>query len=162
MGRRRISAILILALAVTAGIGQAKSNEMSVQVRKGEIRETPSFLGNIIASVEYGDRLTVLREQGPWTLVSTDNTKGWIHTSALTKKKIKLVAGEKVDSAASSGELALAGKGFNSEVEAEFKAKNKDVDFTWVDKMEKSTVPIKDIQKFIKEGELQADKGGAQ
>jgi hypothetical protein len=45
-----------------------------------------------------------------------------MHSSALTKKKLKLAAGE-ADAATtvSSEEQALAGKGFNSDVEAKFK-----------------------------------------
>jgi hypothetical protein len=36
---------------------------------------------------------------------------------------------------ASSGDVALAGKGFNSDVEAEYK-QNQKVDYTWVDNMQ--------------------------
>ena len=44
----------------------------------------------------YGDRLAVLDEKAGWTRVQLENaeTAGWIHTSALTKKRIKLAAGE--------------------------------------------------------------------
>jgi hypothetical protein len=87
---------------------------------------------------------------------------GWVHKSALTRKRIKLQAGRQdVQVAASSDELALAGKGFNSDVEAEFKTKHRDVDFTWIDRMGEIVISEQEIQAFIKQGELQPAEGGA-
>ncbi len=136
---------------------------MSVQVRKGEIRLTPSFLGRIVALLSYGDRVYVLEEKGSWTKVGLSKgiSDGWIHSSALTRKKIILKAGaQDVQTAASSDELALAGKGFNQQVESEFRAKNPNLDFTWVDRMEKFVVSEKQMKKFLKKGEV-FPKGGS-
>lgn len=136
---------------------------MSVQVRKGEIRLTPSFLGRIVALLSYGDRVYVLEQKGSWTKVGLSRgiSDGWIHSSALTRKKIILKAGaQDVQTAASSDELALAGKGFNQQVESEFRVKNPNLDFTWVDRMEKFVVSEKQMKKFLKEGEV-FPKGGS-
>lgn len=136
---------------------------MSVQVRKGEIRLTPSFLGRIVALLSYGDRVYVLEQKGSWTKVGLSRgvSDGWIHSSALTRKKIILKAGaQDVQTAASSDELALAGKGFNQQVESEFRAKNPNLDFTWVDRMEKFVVSEKQMKKFLKKGEV-FPKGGS-
>jgi len=163
--RRRLKCcvFLLLFLCATSALA-ARAREMSVQVRSGQIRSTPSFLGQIVAPVEYGDRVTVLSEQGAWSKVaSPEGAEGWIHTSALTKKKIVLRAGdEDVSTGASSDELALAGKGFNSDVEAQFKAENKDIDFTWVDTMETWVVDPQEMQRFLKEGGVIPPMGGAQ
>ena len=160
---KRTTLIAAVMLALTA-IAHANPITMSLQIRKGDVRSSPSFLGKIVGSAAYGDRLTVEETKGAWSRVTADTSDltGWLHSSALTKKKVKLTAGEKdADVAASSGELALAGKGFNSEVEAEFKAKNKDIDFTWIEKMEKLKVSRKELQDFVKKGEVVAPKGGA-
>ena len=151
---------LVLALSTTI----AGQKMMSVQNKKGEIRSSPSPLGNVVATVNYGDRVTVIEEQGKWIKVSTADgfSTGWMDSSALTKKVIKMNAGDKnAEVAASSGEMALAGKGFNSQVEAEFKSKNKDIDFTWVDRMEKIKITVSEIRKFLESGGLKAGKGGA-
>jgi hypothetical protein len=50
-----------------------------------------------------------------------------------------------------SGELALAGKGFNAQLEAEFRNKNQ-LDFTQVDRMEKITIRSEQMESFLKEG----------
>lgn len=146
---------LVLFFILTANVFPAKPKMMSLQVRKGELRSSPAFLGRVVATVDYGDRLVLLEKKGAWRKVSNpkNNAVGWIHSSALTKKRIKLKAGEQdTEVAASSGELALAGKGFNSDVEAEFKTRNKDIDFTWVDKMGRIKVSPKEMRAFLKKG----------
>jgi SH3-like domain-containing protein len=135
---------------------------MSVQVKSGQVRATPSFLGQLVATVNYGDRLQVLEQQGDWCKVNVPGGQtGWVHSSALTKKKVVLKAGSQdAQSGASSEELALAGKGFNSQVEADFKSRNQNIDFTWVDRMEKIKVSPESMQQFIKEGGVQPTEGG--
>ena len=144
---------------VAAAALAAAATVMSVQVRKADIRETPSYLGKVFTSVAYGDKVTVQSESGAWFQVSASGQSGWIHHSALTRKNIVMKSGEGAQTAASSGEMALAGKGFNSDVEAQFKAGHKDIDFTWVDKMEKIKIPAGDIREFAREGHLDA-RGG--
>jgi Bacterial SH3 domain len=135
---------------------------MSIQVKQGEIRSTPSFLGVIVARVSYGDRVYVREEKGSWVKVrmTGQNSEGWIHTSALTLKKIVFNAGAAdVQTSASSSELALAGKGFNEQVENEFKEQNPKINYAWVNRMEKFVVSEKEIKQFLKEGKLTPEGG---
>ena len=135
---------------------------MSVQVKTGQLRLTPSFLGKIVARLYYGDRIYVIEEKGSWLRVglSAGAAEGWIHESALTPKKIVLQAGAKdIETAASSDELALAGKGFNQQVESEFRAKNPNLDFTWIDKMEAFVVAENEMKQFLKKGGLSPEGG---
>ncbi|HEY8096546.1 MAG TPA: hypothetical protein VIE65_10715, partial [Methylobacter sp.] len=55
---------------------------------------------------------------------------------------------------ASGKEIALAGKGFNADVENAYKAEHRQMSFAWVDNMEKFTVSNADIEQFIKQGGL--------
>ncbi|MCL7488421.1 MAG: SH3 domain-containing protein [Desulfobulbaceae bacterium] len=137
---------------------------MSVQVRKCQLRDKPSFLAKTITSLAYADQVTIQQEKDDWYRVVPLNRPngGWVHVSALSKKKIVLKPGSRdIDSAASSDELALAGKGFNEQVEKDFKKKNKNVDFTWVDKMEKIVISQVEMQNFLKDGGLIAEGEGA-
>jgi len=136
---------------------------MSVQVKQGHVRATPSFLGKVISTLAYGDRVETLEEKDGWIRIVPPGGKapGWMHSSALSEKRILLKAGTKeAEVGASSGELALAGKGFNAEVEAAFKAKNKDIDFTWIDRMQDMNVPPDKIHAFVQEGKLISAEGG--
>lgn len=138
---------------------------MSVQVRSGPIRSTPSFLGKIMVILSYGDQVKVLEKKGAWMKVGLpgSNDNGWIHISALTKKKILLKFGTTdVTQAAFSNEVALAGKGFNAQVENAFKAKNAHVNYAWIKKMEAEfAVSQNEIQRFLEDGGLTLE-GGAE
>jgi hypothetical protein len=139
-----------------------EQKRMSVQVRKGTVRSTPSFLGRIIASLNYGDQVVVKEEMNSWSKVDVPgiHTEAWMHSSALSDKKIVLKPGASdVEQAASSDELTLAGRGFNQEVEEEFKSKNPRMDFTWIDRMEMMVVSQNEIQAFVKDGDLNPEGG---
>ncbi len=80
---------------------------------------------------------------------------GWIHESALTPKRVVMSAGAgDVRSGASGEEIALAGKGFNKEVEAEYKKQNQKLDYTWVDWMGQQTIGAEQLIQFLKQGGL--------
>jgi len=130
---------------------------MSVQVKTGQIRSTPSFLGAIVAEAPYAQQVQVLEEKSGWMRVSVPgrNVQGWMHGSALSAKRIVLQAGaDDVQKAATTGEIALAGKGFNKQVEDQYRAQNKDVDFTWIDRMQKSSASMTQLRQFAKDGQL--------
>jgi hypothetical protein len=83
-----------------------------------------------------------------------------MHMSALTTKTIALQAGKAdVKTGATSSELALAGKGFNAKVEAEFKNKNKHIDYKWVDRMEVLAIKPGQMQAFLKQGQVNLPEG---
>lgn len=134
----------------------------SVQVREGLIREKPSFLGKKVADIFYGEMLEVLEESDGWSKVKMpgNGPSGWVHTSSLTEEEIVLSAGqENVSHSATGDELALAGKGFNQQVENEYRSRNPKVDFVWIDKMEKIRVSPEQMQVFLDEGQV-TPKGG--
>ncbi|MBW1709729.1 MAG: SH3 domain-containing protein [Deltaproteobacteria bacterium] len=127
----------------------------SVQVRTGQVRIIPSFLGQVVAKLSYGDRVRVREKKGNWTRVTLPEAgaDGWMHKSALTKKKIVLDPGAAdVQEEATSKELALAGKGFNEHVEGEFKARHQDFDYFMIDRLEEIVVSQEQITRFLKEG----------
>ena len=152
-----VAAVLVLGVAAWAAVQQ-----MSVQVRAGQLRATPSHLGKVAASVAYGDRLTVVQKQGAWYSVKDARGRtGWIHESALTTKRVVLKSGD-ADVAAGAGgdEIALAGKGFNEQVEGEFRARETGADYAWVDRMEAMVVTPEQAVAFLAAGEV-APQGGA-
>ncbi len=157
-------AVAALCLLVATCAILAAEKKMSVQVKQGDLRAAPSFLSTVVGAVKYTDRLTVLAEQGGWAQVSSEDgsAKGWIHTSALTPKKLVLRSGGgDAQVGASSSEQALATKGFNSQVESQFKSQNRDMDFASVDRMAGIKIAIDEIKAFLKKGGVEPGKGGA-
>lgn len=161
MSRIRISLLAALFFCVFSGPSYSAAGEfLSVQVKQAQVRSTPSFLGSVTATVAYGEKVEIIEDKGTWKNVSLRKTKGWMHTSALTTKTIALQAGKAdVKTGATSSELALAGKGFNPKVEAEFKGKNKHLDYTAIDRMEKTyTFKPSQVQAFLKQGQVRPEE----
>ncbi|MEW6078922.1 MAG: SH3 domain-containing protein [Thermodesulfobacteriota bacterium] len=158
--------ILVTALICFAAIGvwAAAAKIMSVQMKVSELRSSPSGLSSVVATVKMGDRMTVLEEKGAWTKVSTESgVIGWIPSSSLIKGTVKVNAGgADAKVAASSDEMSLATKGFTSQVESDFKKQHKDIDFTWVDKMNEMKITTEEMKDFLEAGDVQVGKGGAQ
>jgi SH3-like domain-containing protein len=154
-----MAVVLLGALAIG---DLAAEKMMSVSVKETPLRATPTFMGKIVTVLQYTDRVEVLEERSGWARVRLSGKQGWVHMSALSRKNIVLRAGDSnVEQSASSGEVALAGKGFNEQVEAEYKQQN-NLDYTMVDRMEQFTVSTEEILLFIDEGALALDEGGAQ
>jgi uncharacterized protein YgiM (DUF1202 family) len=145
------------ALLCLASTGMAASKLLYVEVKDGEVRSTPTYLGTIRGTAKLGTHMTVIETKGAWLKVSTQDgkLKGWMHKSLLSKKAIKMKAGdEKAALAASAAEAADATKGFNSEVEKAYRAKNPDIKFDAVEKMLKIKVKEADLVKFLKDGDV--------
>lgn len=158
-----VAAMIMASAVVTASVVMAAAAAtMSVQVKDAPVRETPSFVGKVVGALAYGDQVEIQQTQGAWSKVAGAGVSGWMHTSALSSKKIVLAAGQEQAKVAASGdELALAGKGFNSDVEAQFKSAHKDIDFTWINRMEKIKIPSSEMQGFLKDGNVMPKEGGA-
>ncbi len=148
-------------LAMTAGAAWSDSGMMSVQVKEGRLRSSPSFLGSIVGPVRYGDRVQTIGKRGDWIDVKSSSAlSGWIHESALTSKQVVLSsAGGAVSSSANGQEIALAGKGFNADVERQYRANNARIDYAWVDRMEGYKISREQMISFLDEGKVKGAQG---
>ncbi len=160
--RRRLGVGLLTAMLVIAGVVWAAAEVMNVQVRTTKLRSRPSFLGSTVAEVGYGAQVTVKGRQGPWIEVTAlDGESGWLHESALSEDELAMVSGTiDAKTGASGEEIALAGKGFNDQVENEYKKKHGDLDYTWVDLMEKIVITSEQAEAFLAAGQIVPAKGG--
>ncbi|HIJ90995.1 MAG: SH3 domain-containing protein [Desulfobulbaceae bacterium] len=161
MGMRK-KIILLLALSLVAATALAGQGWRSVAVQKGAVRLSPMPFGKIVATLGYGERVDILEEQGLWLKVreQKQGREGWMHSASLIAKAITLKPGERVGAGASEDELALGGKGFNAQVEAEYKAKGKNLDYASVDWMERIEVSPEAMREFLAKGGLQNYEGG--
>lgn len=147
---------LVACFLVLASLAWAAQVLMSVQVKEGHVRQNPIFLSPVVTTLDYGDQVSVLEIQDVWHKISLQTgQEGWMHSSALTSKVIVLEASAKdVQAAASGEELALAGKGFNKQVEEEFQAANEDLDYTLVNEMETRRVTLPEVTSFLAAGKV--------
>jgi hypothetical protein len=134
----------------------------SIQIKKGVLRESPSFLGKVVANISYGDRVEEVEKKNGWSKVKTESAEasGWIHESAVTHKKIILSTGQTdVNQAATSDEIALAGKGFNEQVEREMQEKYPQLNYSVIDKMEKTVISDRQMKQFLEKGRVVPREG---
>ncbi len=145
--------VLLVLLALCAGVALAASS-MSVQVQSCKVRATPSQLGKVVATVAYGDVVQAGTPQNGWYQVTVNGVTGWVHESALSKKAVAMSSGTSdAATGASSDEVAMAGKGFTPQIEAEMKAQGK-LDYAWVDKMSEFKPKEDEIALFRAQGSL--------
>ena len=138
-------------------IGVANANVLRFGVEAqglvaAQLRRDASVIGGVVAVMGWTGE-----EVGP----EEGAAKGWLHFSALTKKKIVLQPGSAdIEEAATSDELALAGKGFNKQMEEQFSSDNPNADYAWIDWMEQIVVSQDEMTRFQEEGGL-SPKGGS-
>ncbi len=152
-GKRSLVIVLLLAVAAVSAYSQTKT--MSVTVRQAPVRATPTFLGKILTDLAYGDQVEVVETQGAWVKIKLPGGQGtgWMHSSELTQQQLALKAGSNVKQGASGSEVALAGKGFNKQVEDKY-ASEKHLDYSKVDEMEKIAYPPARLIQFLEAGDL--------
>lgn len=152
---------LIICMAVMFSIAAFAGNapkEVSVTAKEGSVKVKADHLSKNVEVVVYGDKLKIVSKENDWYQVTTPSGKtGWIHVSATTTKKIKLAKDAQVgDGSASHEEVALAGKGFNKQVEQAYISDNPDVARAYqvVNQIEAKKVSAAQLSAFIKQGQL--------
>jgi len=134
----------------------ARAASMNVQVREVDVKSQPNYLSSSVGKLSYGSKVETGEEQGSWAKISEPS--GWISKSAITKHSVKIDADKKyAGKNVSHDETALAGKGFNPQVEAEYKKQNPNlaVAFEKVDWMEKIIIPVPELNAFAAAGKLE-------
>ena len=138
-----------------AGMAAAQASNggtMYVATKTVALKSSTGFFARTNATLNYGDRVTVLQVSGKYLEVrsaSNSSLRGWTATANLTTKQV--IAGN--TGIASAREVALAGKGFNQEVENTYKAQG-NLNYADVDKVEQISVSEDDLKKFLEEGRL--------
>lgn len=126
-----------------------------VQVRSTKLRSEPKHWAKPVKELKYGDPVSKKSYSKGWYNVSygKDST-GFIHESAITKKKVAFSSGSSGKVKAEGSDLVLAGKGFNRDVEKKFASSGKRLDYNTVNQVEQFSVPEEDLAKFIEDGKL--------
>jgi uncharacterized protein YgiM (DUF1202 family) len=151
MKRWIILAILGI-MAVSGAAGQSlRGKTMYVAVRSAALKSSTGFFASTRGTLQLGDTVTVLQDNGKWVEVRSTarSLTGWMASASLTSKRVVASGG----TSASAGEVALAGKGFNQEVENSYK-QNGALDYGPIDAMETQDVAADELYNFIVEGHL--------
>jgi hypothetical protein len=148
---KRIGTGILLFVVVNALFAITTGDTLAVSVREGEVRSSPGFLSRIDDRVPYGEAVTVLGTSGDWVRVRVDSsgTEGWLHnTAVLPPGEMNLTGSTAERTGTTSREIALAGRGFNQQVEEEYQEQQQ-LDFDRVDEMETLLLPPPELGDFL-------------
>ncbi len=153
------------AVAMVAVGSWALAETLTVQSRSATVRVKPSSLGKKVGNLSEGDVVNASATKGSWRQVKpveAGKPAGWVHGSALTKKKLKTNAGVSASVAANSKEAILASRGLDEEVEGQYRVTKPQLNaaFKTLDKM--NTRPLIDddqVRQFFSEGGLVPKEG---
>lgn len=141
--------LVLFCVCISATFAKPKEKKMYVNVQNASLKSGTSFFAKTLMQLKYGQEVLLINDDNEkWSVIKIDEQEGFINSGSLTKRKIKTS-----NFSASADELALAGKGFNEEIENSFK-KNSKVNYVEVDKMENKEVDSENLFEFIKEGNL--------
>lgn len=151
MMKKAIFLSLIIVFTATAALAET----VTVITKENAIREYAKFFAPVKANVRYNDRLEALSMEGDWYKVKYGPSIGYIHRTAVEKRAVAAPASyARKGSSVSESEAALAGKGFNPQVEASYKRQHPEMKYGLVDSIERYPVPDRDIAQFIVAGGL--------
>jgi len=144
--------IICLAAAGFASAQVATGGTLYVSVKTVTLKSSTGFFASNRGTLNYGDRVTVLQVNGRFVEVrsaANSSLTGWTASANLSARQI--VPGN--TATVSARETALAGKGFNQEVEDSYK-KQENLNYADVDRTEAITVSEANLQRFLEEGRL--------
>ena len=145
---RRLSLLIALMFCVGSLLfSQTDANKRYVAVKSTPLKSSTGFFGQDIKNLSQGDEVTLIRDDGKWAEVRSGNQSGWVSSTSLSSRRV-VASG----AAITASEVALAGKGFSSEIEVEYRKNG--MDFSGVDSMERIIVSGNDLLAFINEGHL--------
>ncbi|MDR2619439.1 MAG: hypothetical protein LBC62_11275 [Treponema sp.] len=147
-----ITLTLFAAGAVFAQV--SRGSNAWVNAKSVTVKSSTGFFASTRGKLTYGDQVAVVQVNGKYAEIRAANNavSGWVAVANLSAKRI-VASGS--GSGASASEIALAGKGFNQEVENAYKAEG-DLNYADVDKTEAVTVSQEDLYRFVTEGRLKA------
>jgi hypothetical protein len=140
-------------LVITGASGQSLVGKtMYISTKTAQIKSSTGFFSRTRGTLAYGDPVTVLREQGAWVEIRSTarSISGWMKSTGLTTRRITAGSGS---TSTSANELALAGKGFNEEVEKSYQDGN-GLDYSAINAMETLEISEDDLYVFLEEGHL--------
>jgi uncharacterized protein YgiM (DUF1202 family) len=148
-GARSQRILLLLIISVFSGFPafSQSGGTRYVAVENLAVKDAAGVFSRNLGTLPLGREVTVTREDGKWIQIRSGNLSGWVSSSGLTSRRV-IAAGSSV----TPSEVALAGKGFSTEVEREYRSGG--LDYSMVDFMEQQVIPDSELQQFVNEGRL--------
>ena len=146
---------LLLAAALALSAAAAYATTITVLVQETALRKRAQSYAPSLGTARLGQKFESEGLESGFYKTSS----GYIHSSAVTAKKVSLGSDDSVGGSASAEEVTLAGKGFNAQVEKSYGNKNGAVNFGAVNAMERRSVGETALFEFLRAGGLMSQGG---
>ena len=143
---------LVLLVSGIAAAQVAVNGTLYVAVKTVDLKSSTGFFASNRGKLNYGDRVTVLRVSGRFVEVrsaANSSLTGWTASANMSPRQV--VSG--TANSASAREVAMAGKGFNQEVEQSYRTQQ-NLNYDDVDRVEAYTLDFVALERFLREGRL--------
>jgi hypothetical protein len=150
---KKVFVLFVFSLIVTGAVSAqiSRGGTAWVSSKTAAVKSSTWFFAGTKGTLQMGAQVSVLQVNGKWAEVrsaANSSLSGWTQVGNLSARRIVSTG-----SGASASEVALAGKGFNQEVENAYKTDGA-LNYADVDKTEALTVSQDDLFKFVTEGHL--------
>ena len=157
---RRASGLAAVALTAAAIVVWAAVEQVRVVEREARVRATKRKFGDAVFVLREGDVVDVLATEDPWLRVARDGREGWLHESAVTRKRdyvfstAALTRGREVE----ASQRTAGQKGFDSATETGYRASRPQLEAAYrqVDALDANPPNEARLARFVAEGELGA------
>ncbi len=159
LGGAGITAACLLALAAVA----LAADLLTVVQRETSIRKEKRLLSAKVATVKEGDQVTRLDEEESWYRVEFNGAEGWLPKTAVSTDRKIVLSNQAVSSGVRATEQSAGARGFNPEVEGQFRATRTDLNEAYkiVDRIQATKYPEDGIARFMRDGKLSEDVASA-
>lgn len=158
MNKKIYSIIVFLAFQLIIGFGMIfAQNFVLISVESAPMKEKPKNFSKTIKVLSLNDKIEVIEDMDNWLFAAADDgSEGYVQSSLIDNSGISLGTGDDI----AQGDASTAGaRGFNEDVENEYKKNNTTFNYDAVDDAEKLTDKYAKehetlFEEFRKNGEL--------
>lgn len=155
--------IVLRAAALTAVLGllaadvpQDPGDVLTVTRKATKLRAQKRSFAPGVADLREGDKLVSDGKQGAWFAAKLGDRAGFVHESDVSANPDVRLSGQGVRESYSTSETAAARKGFNPQVERQYRQDNPSLEraYAAIDRLEARTLDEAALRAFLAEGGL--------
>ncbi|MFO1076979.1 MAG: hypothetical protein U1E73_04545 [Planctomycetota bacterium] len=152
----RLSGLVAILCLAAADVPQDPGATLVVTRKTTKLRAQRKLFAPAIAELHEGDKVAFAAREGAWLSVAAGEQKGWLHESDVSANPDVRLSGEGVRETYSTSETSAARKGFNPQVERNYRANNPNLEqaFQLVDRLQARATPEAEVEAFLKNGGL--------
>ena len=152
----RVLGVFAVLGLLAADTPQDPGDLLTVTRKTTKLRSQKRSFAPAVTDRKAGDKVAFVKQEGAWLAVKFGTSEGWLHETDISKKSDVRLSGQGVRENYSASETAAAKKGFNPQVEKQYRLDNPDLEksFRLVDQLQARSVPEAELRTFLQAGGL--------